>query len=272
MTTRSTTSRTIRSTISRVVGGGGASGGGSPSYDTDAQAYITAVEAEDGEALESGVKDAINAFVVGCKADGIWSAIKASCILAGARTLDGALVPLVGSAPTNVNFVGGDYSRTAGLTGNGTTKEINSNRAGNADAQDDIHRAVWVTTGRDIGASRYICADQSLDNILGNVSGFRARVNASTLDSLGTGISVPSLVAVSRGSAANYSWRGLGASGTQATASTSNTASNVFVFSGNGVNYSSSTMAFYSIGSAINLASLDARVSALIAALVAELT
>jgi hypothetical protein len=69
-------------------------------YDADAQAYITAVETADGQALETGVRDAINAFVVGCKADGIWNAIKASCILAGARTLTGALVPLVGTAPT----------------------------------------------------------------------------------------------------------------------------------------------------------------------------
>jgi hypothetical protein len=46
----------------------------------------------------------VNAFVKGCKADGIWSAIKASCILAGADTLAGALVPLVGAAPTNFNI------------------------------------------------------------------------------------------------------------------------------------------------------------------------
>jgi hypothetical protein len=73
-------------------------------FDTDAQAYITAVETADGAALEAGVKTAINNFVVGCKADGIWSAIKASCILAGARTLTGALIPLAGTAPTNFDF------------------------------------------------------------------------------------------------------------------------------------------------------------------------
>ena len=70
--------------------------GGGVAYDTDAAAYITAVETADGQALETAVADAINAFVVGCKADGIWDAIKASCIMAGARTLNGALVPLVG--------------------------------------------------------------------------------------------------------------------------------------------------------------------------------
>ena len=95
--------------------------GGLTSYDPDAAAYIAAVEAADGQALETGVKDAINAFVLGCKADGIWNAIKASCILAGARTLAGALVPLVGAAPSQVGAAGGwNYTRKTGLAGNGT--------------------------------------------------------------------------------------------------------------------------------------------------------
>ena len=36
--------------------------GGGAAYDTDAQTYITAVEAADGQALETAVKDAINAL------------------------------------------------------------------------------------------------------------------------------------------------------------------------------------------------------------------
>lgn len=77
------------------------------SFDADALAYITAVETADGQSLEYGVKTAINSFIVGCKVDGIWNAIKSSAILAGARTLTGALVPLKGTAPTNFNFVSG---------------------------------------------------------------------------------------------------------------------------------------------------------------------
>jgi phage-related protein len=74
--------------------------------DGNAAAYIAAVEAADGQTLEAGVKIAISNFVAGCKTDGTWNAIKASCILAGARTLSGALVPLAGTAPTNFNFWG----------------------------------------------------------------------------------------------------------------------------------------------------------------------
>jgi hypothetical protein len=100
--------------------------------DADANAYMAAVEAADGEPLELGVRLAITDFVLGCKSDGIWTAIKASCILAGARTLTGALVPLVGAAPTNNNFVSGDYNRKTGLVGDGSTKYLNSNLFVNA--------------------------------------------------------------------------------------------------------------------------------------------
>ena len=70
--------------------------------DPDAAVYVAAVEAADGQSLETATKVAIHSFVKGCKADGIWPSIKASCILAGARTLTGALIPLAGTAPTNV--------------------------------------------------------------------------------------------------------------------------------------------------------------------------
>jgi hypothetical protein len=100
--------------------------------DSDAAAYITAVETADGQALEEKTKIAIDNFVLGCKADGIWTAIKASCILAGARTLTGALVPLAGLAPTNFNFVSGDYNRKTGLVGNRSNKSLRTGLLANA--------------------------------------------------------------------------------------------------------------------------------------------
>jgi hypothetical protein len=117
-------------------------------YDPDALAYLTAVEAADGQALENSVKIAINTFVVGCKADGIWTAIKASCILAGARTLSGALVPLAGNAPTNANFVSGDYNRKTGLLGDGSSKALATGYQ-NTDsifAASDRHLCCYVTS------------------------------------------------------------------------------------------------------------------------------
>jgi hypothetical protein len=90
-------------------------------YDEDAGNYIQAVETADAQALEPATRKAINNFVIGCKQDGIWDAIKASCILAGARTRLGALTPLAGTAPTSFNFVDGDYNRKTGLVGDGST-------------------------------------------------------------------------------------------------------------------------------------------------------
>lgn len=114
-------------------------------FDPDAQAYINAVEAVDGQALEAGVRTAINAFVVGCKSDGIWNPIKASCILAGARTRLGAMVPLVGAAPTSFNFVDGDYDRKTGLIGDGSTKYLLLNRNNVDDPQDNQHVSCYAS-------------------------------------------------------------------------------------------------------------------------------
>lgn len=119
------------------------------SFDSDALAYIRAVESADGEALETGVVTAINNFVSGLKTDNVWADIEAACILAGARTLAGALTPLKGSAPTNYNFVSSDYQRFNGLRGDGSTKYLDSNRANDAaGTQDDFHMGFYASITR----------------------------------------------------------------------------------------------------------------------------
>jgi hypothetical protein len=134
--------------------------------DSDAAAYIAAVEAADGQALETATRTAIDSFVKGCKNDGIWNAIKASCILAGARTLAGALVPLVGTAPTNNGFIGigTDYVRKTGLVGDGSTKYLNSNRNNNADPQNSFHLSVYASSASQIAANNLIGARLPGDN------------------------------------------------------------------------------------------------------------
>jgi len=49
--------------------------GGAAVSDPDAMAYLRAVEDADNQALEQGVQQAVNQFVIGCKQDGIWDAI-----------------------------------------------------------------------------------------------------------------------------------------------------------------------------------------------------
>jgi hypothetical protein len=100
----------------------------SPGYDPDAQAYITAVETADGQALETGVRDAINALVVGFKAQSIWTPAAQLLMPCGPRTLAGALVALKGTPPTNNGFLSGDHNRKTGLGDpSNTSKWLDSN-------------------------------------------------------------------------------------------------------------------------------------------------
>ena len=243
--------------------------------DADALAYIAAVEAADGQALESGVRDAINEFVVGCKSDGIWNAIKASCILAGARTLAGALVPLVGTAPTNFNFVSGDYNRKTGLVG-GANKYLNSNRNNNADPQNNKHLAVYRTGVATGAVGTYIAAQISSDasRISDNANVAVFAINGTTVSSTfpqsGLGF-----MATSRSDAANLSYRVSNTTTTVANASTTTVSLDLTVFArnlnGSPGAYTDARIAFYSIGESLDLALLDARVTALINAYAAAI-
>jgi hypothetical protein len=67
--------------------------------DADALDYLARVKAADGAGVETGVAVAVDAFFKDAKESGVLSSIRASCILAGARTLAGALVPLKNEGP-----------------------------------------------------------------------------------------------------------------------------------------------------------------------------
>ena len=245
--------------------------------DPDAAAYITAVETADGQALEEKVKIAIDNFVLGCKADGIWSAIKASCILAGARTLAGALVPLAGTAPTNFNFVAGDYNRETGLVGDGSTKYLDSNRATNADPQNSNHISVFVSSASQAGFNNLIGTRLPGDNssaraihlntgpgVVGYHNSAGATNVAQSFDSGFVGVTrLASSSAVFRVNEANTL--------TTETSFAFNTL-NIPVFARRtGVStldgFSDARLAFYSIGESLDLALLDARVTDLINAI-----
>lgn len=242
--------------------------------DLDAARYLAAVEAADGARLEPAVRAAVNAFVVGCKADSIWTSIKASCILAGARTLSGALVPLVGTAPTNNNFASGDYARRTGLVGNGNNKYINTNRAENADSQNSVHLSVYQT--EQFAASQYVMfgTDGTSStgfyvgsNVAGTV-GFNAYNRNSTAILVSTS-AVQGFAGTSRSSSSTVETRMFGVSASTARTSNSSNSSNYFVFASSSVstNRGGGRLAFYSIGESLDLAKLDARVTTLITAI-----
>jgi hypothetical protein len=245
-------------------------------YDTDAGNYIQAVEAADGQALEPATRQAINNFVIGCKQDGIWNAIKASCILSGARTLNGALQPLAGTAPTPVSFVSGDYNRKTGLVGNRSSKYLNSNRNNNADPQNNCHLSIYLSA-LDTGDTStlpafYMGAVTTLNNVGGSSLGrFQgqsyARLKDGDLNQVGEAVG---LLGGSRSSSSNRTTRSNKVSTSATSNSNSPNTGNIFVFvrnvDGNPELYSNARLAFYSIGESLDLALLDARVTALITA------
>jgi hypothetical protein len=224
--------------------------------DADAAAYITAVETADGQALEEKVKIAIDNFVLGCKADGIWNAIKASCILAGARTLAGALVPLVGTAPTNFNFVAGDYNRKTGLVGDGSTKYLDSNRALDADPLNSFHASMYVSSGSLALGN----ASSQGSNIIRSDNAVRAR-SAVTFTS--ASLSGPYFTSMSRADSSGFSARvgGVNYSYVRVSGNTDTETAKLWRVNGG---YAAGRLAFYSIGESLDLALLDARVTDLI--------
>jgi len=238
-------------------------------YDADAQAWFTAVEAV--SSISSANKTAVNAFIVGCKADGIWTAIKASCLLCAANDLTGALVPLVGAAPTTTAFVSGDYSRTTGLKGDGSTKQLNSNRAGNADPQNSFHAALWIHTATTLDVTRFYLGTATISrNIQAlNATTIRENVNhAGSTNRTETPTTTTGLIGVNRSGASAVNSRFNGNAYSNTLASTVPNSGNVFVFSrGTAAVGVDSRISFYSIGEALNLALLDARLATLMAAL-----
>jgi hypothetical protein len=252
--------------------------------DADAAAYLAAVEQADTQALEPAVRNAITAFVIGCKRDGIWNAIEASCLLMGARTLSGALTPLKGGAPTNVNnnFVSGDYNRETGLVGDGATKCLTTGRNNNFDGRDDKHCAVYVHTAAASAASGAgsfpyyigVLTTQSgafnIFRLSNNSADLGSRHHSGTSNTIaGAGGSV-GLIGSSRNNSANYTFRAGGTSSTvtQASDNPANEVMSVFGRAG-GSNtlFSNARLQFFSQGAHLDLALLDARLGTLVAAI-----
>ena len=232
----------------------------------EAVSYVAAVEAADGQELEFGVAKAINDFVLGCKNDGIWDAIKACCILAGARTLNGALVPLVGTAPTNYNFVSGDYDRETGLVGDGSAKYLDSNRRGTDDPLNNQHLSVYAGTLGTLQA-------RQLAGVTGDTVIFDYPDNSQTRfvsrDSSpvrNRSVSNGGLQSVSRSGPTEWVARCSGSQLAYTDASVSASSNNLLIFTAGG-NFSNARIAFYSIGESLDLAALDTRVSDLITAI-----
>ena len=217
---------------------------------------------------------AIDRFIKGCRDDGIYDDLNACCVMAGWDSLAGALTPLKGAAPTNSGFLDADLDRGIGLTGDGSTKYLDSNRASEEDDQDSHHLAVFQTNPQ-IGNPKYIAGRGIVDAGTTTLVGVSSATNKlytrsrNSADNGGAaGLSATGLLGMSRSASDNYDVRVN--SNTFNTVQDSQTplTGNIWVFRSNNVGSGSSydgTLSFYSIGSATDLALLDARVSTLMA-------
>ena len=196
--------------------------------------------------------------------------------MAGARTLSGALVPLVSTmpAPTNYKFVAGDYDRKTGLVGDGSTKYLDSNRAANLDPQNSRHAAVYVSTKTGIGpflgaaSAGPVYTWMGPGNSPGNdvyVLNAQSQVAVPRPASLG-------FYGTSRPSSTNLSYRFGGSTTTVSSTSAAHGSETIEVYKidrtvveppFNYDVYGASRMSFYSIGESLDLDLLDARVSTL---------
>ncbi len=250
-------------------------------FDPDAADYINRVETADGDRLEPRVRTAFNQFVRGCKADGIFTALVASCILAGARTVAGAITPLVGNAPTNNNFVAGDYSRTLGLLGNDSNKYLNTGY-NNTDTtnfpQNDSHLSCFVSASQTDASGTLVGGINSLGNRFSihhtTTTNVATRNRSSTANT--RSLAPLGFQGCSRNNSANFTRRFTASSGAEdatVTATSGTPASDLLgvLAAGSGTQFSAARLSFYSFGKSLNLTLLDSRVTTLINAIASAL-
>jgi hypothetical protein len=248
----------------------------------EALEYLRLVELADGQALETGVRDAVISLVTRLKLQSLWAPIQHIVLLCAARTLSGALVPLKGARPINNNFVSDDYSRTAGLQGNGTNKWLQSGFAVDTIGQQDSkHLSVWATQRGDTTARSYIAGvlgganSASLGVASGGVVGLRGSINPA-LGGINTSSSLHTangFFGVSRSGATTTTFRGSGLQQVSAAASAAPNTDAIGVFAqGDGGTLSNARIAAYTAGSNITLSSLDTELATFFSALATALT
>ena len=171
-------------------------------------------------------------------------------------------------APTSNGFVSGDFSRTAGLTGDGTSY-IDSGRAADDDPLNDAHLAVHVsesaTSNTHYKAGAYNSGTQQTI-LRSNFGSFLSAVNSGNFASAGGGNDV-GLFGASRFAADSSEFRLLGVTTPDSTASGAASTENVTIFArndGTPDGFFDGTIAFYSIGESLSLEDLDTAVTNLI--------
>jgi hypothetical protein len=239
--------------------------------DSDAINYVNNITAlSNVKSMGYTYRKSINDFIVGCKNDNIWSALKSSCIMLGAQNLNGALYPLLGSAPTNRNFATSDYIANLGLKGATTSKGLLSNRNNNIDPQDSFHMSIFLTQiDSRTGEITYIGCGLNL-NGASQLSTIGVRSRSTSRTSLPASPISFSFYGASRASSTIVSTRYNNTIRSDNLNSQTPYDANIGIFGqtitgdNNIYGNSDARLSFYSIGTSLDLTLLDNRVTTLI--------
>ena len=183
-------------------------------------------------------------------------------------------MPLVGAAPTNNNFVSGDYNRKTGLVGDASTKYLDSNRSHQLEPQNSRHLACYVSSLNTSPANGQFMGSQYTATGWSYIVSRTASANPANRFEFGlvqgnypAGVSrTVGFVGASRSSSSSLIGRSGGASASYTATSQTPNAGNVNIFQASNTinNRVNARLAFYSIGESLDLAALDLRVTALI--------
>lgn len=255
---------------------------GSVVYDPDAAAYFAAVEAADTAAgvpggLENLVKAAVNDFILACKDDGTWTSIKSCAIMAGARTLNGALVPLIGPSLNNFGFTQDHYDRKTGLLGGPADNPVRSLTVSYLNTVDPLnkHMSVYCTEAPSLISDRYMIgtrgnAFQGASSIGTKTTGNTdLSINTAYTNSVAGSATLTGFLGVKRTNTTSIETRTGGVTISHSSSYLSPTSISFHSIFGRYLPNSSTErtdarLAFFSIGTALNLPLLDLRISTLI--------
>ena len=252
-------------------------------YDTDALIYFRAVEQVSSFDLTSVqpwltptyVKFWINNLVIRLKENGSWNSIHSCVLMRCTSSLAGALIPLKGTAPTNNNFVEGDYNPITGLKGNGSNKWLSCNVNNNVFPRGSMHMSTWITESdtrsgietRILGTSANWGG--SYIYILTNNNWAWANQHTTANVSVGARPSPVGLVAHSRSDASVISYMSPGGNAATTTSAVQTPYSeNITLFSYNGTGVTDARLSWYSLGLGLDLNSLRDSVTVLNEAMV----
>lgn len=250
--------------------------------DPDALDYILRVETADSQSLENGVKKAIDDFFICLKDEGIFDDIKTGCILAGARTIEGALETLVGTNSPSTGFTQSAYDRKIGIKGD-SSNIINSDRPSNTDPQNDHHVAVYQTepmsnetqrslfgagTTVQFGSVQAIGDTRNTTNQNNWIFRMRSSSSFTTTNTTAPARDYVGFIGVSRSSSANFNIRVNSTNFNTSIASQNPRTTNTVIF-GRGTPASpaiqtDARIAFYSIGEATDLTKLETCIETLL--------